>query len=875
MKTPPGHAIILAVGTSFCAAIELDAATRIKADNADNLNLTPSWTTSLLPGGSDVAQFDSTITGPLLLSLGADTAWSQINYQTPGGDIFINAGNTLTLSNNTPIIFGASTTNLTLNCDVNFAGAAFTSIRSPAGQTLTFGGVIDGRDVTVTLGNSAGTIRLSNPNTVRIGSIVQVNTAGMKLGIGASTVGDPVTSGPLGTNLFTWAASAATTELFTYNGNQTLANPVRIQASPLNFNSADDLTLSGVVDLNNGNRTLNVVSMGILRVTGTISNDTGIVKTGPGTLELGGTNVGNFNSGLSIYGGTVRLLASDVIPDGPGRVFMTNQTEVLDLNGFSDTVAGLIGSGGLGIWNGTLDNTAPGTTSVLTLGNQFTYNLTGNLQNSGSGAKLALVKVGTGGLTISNANTFNGGLTNASAGKLYLNSQGAAGQGPVSLADPDAQLLYSGGGSIAWTNDIILEAGTQPVIGAVDGSAVEVAGVIGGPGLLYRAYNFSEQGPLKLSGDNTFTGGLFLYGGDLTLGHPRALGLGTFYIGDPVYTSGSIYVVPGIDLSGPNAITNDVLVQRDFTVGGTNAIEFAGPVVWITNATQRTINVTNPAGLLISGPMSGYGFNKVGQGLLTLDAVCSHSGPSTISVGPLAVGPSGSFTGPTTILLGGSGVLDVSAAPGFTIDATQTLSGYGRIAGDVTVDGAMVPGGVIFTMTVSNNLTLGAGSTTTMQLSRTVMAPEKIICLGTLACGGNLVVNNVGQPLQAGDTFDLLGFTGNPGSFATVTLPALDAGLAWNTDNLYVNGVISVVSTATPPTQLINPALLDSTSFVMTATGGTPNASFRVWTQTNAAEPMSNWDPVSTNSFDGSGALTVTNAVNSAEPQRLFRISEP
>lgn len=53
-----------------------------------------------------------------------------------------------------------------------------------------------GRDATVTLGNSARTIRLSNPGNVRIGSVVQVNTAGMRLGIGASSVGDPISSVP-------------------------------------------------------------------------------------------------------------------------------------------------------------------------------------------------------------------------------------------------------------------------------------------------------------------------------------------------------------------------------------------------------------------------------------------------------------------------------------------------------------------------------------------------------------------------------------------------------------------------------------------------------------------------------------------------------
>jgi fibronectin-binding autotransporter adhesin len=856
----------------------LFAVTRVKAYNADDLNLTSSWTNAIVPGGTDVAQFDATVTGPLTLALGADTAWSQFNFVNPGGEITIDAGDTLTLSNNTPIIFGAATTNLTLNCDVNFAGAAFSSVRSPAGQTLTFGGVIDGRDVAVTLGNTAGTILLGSPNTVRIGSVVQVNTTGMHLGLGASSVGDPVTSGPLGTNLFTWATSAATSELFTYNGNQTLGNPVRLTATSLNFNSAYDLTLTGVADMNNGNRILNIASNGVLRFTGTISNASGLTKTGGGLLELGGTNVSVWNNGLTIYGGTVRLLNDDVIPDGgsAGTVRMTNSTEVLDMNGFSDTIRGLASPVGLGIWGGTLDNTAPGTTSVLTLGDQFTYTLAGSIQNSGLNSRLALVKIGTGGLYLTNANTFSGGITNDSNSEIYLNSPGAAGTGPIVLAQPISELVYSGGGSITWTNDIILAAGTGPVISAADGSTLEIASIISGPGTFMRTNTLGQRGVLNFSGDNTFTGGFVLFGGSVVLSHPRAAGLGLLTIGNSDFASGSIYLVPGINLSGANAITNEVLINRDFTIGGANAIEFAGPVVWITNAIQRSINVTNPAGIVISGPMSGYGFNKVGAGLLTLNSVCSHNGPTTISVGPMAIGPGGSFTGATTILLGAGTLLDVSAASSFAIAPTQTLTGSGAsVKGKVTINGALTLNSLFSSFYFSNNLALASGSTTSMNISRNFQTVTRAICYGALSYGGDLVVNNIGSTLVAGDTFPLFGFTGAPGNFDNLTLPSLDAGLTWDTSKLPVDGTISVIVSGPSAPQLSNPQLLNPSNFVIAVTGGTTNGQFRVLTQTNVAEPVANWVTLSTNTFDGIGALTVTNLVNPAEPQRFFRIVAP
>lgn len=871
----------LRMALAFCllqSACLLHAATYDKANNAEDLNRTNSWNTGIVPGGADIARFNNVVTGPITVALGADTTWSQLSFNDVGGDVTIRAGHTLTLSNNTPITFGATTPNLTLDCDLVCAGATFSQLRCPpSGRTVTFNGTIQGRDATVTIGNTAGILRLGSPDTTRIGSIVQVNTSGLKLGIGASSVGDPITSGPLGTNLFTWATSASTRELFAYNGAQTLGNPVRFQFSPVTFNSADDLTFTGVVDFNNGNRTLNVLSNGVLRLTGVVSNATGLTKTGTGTLELGGTNVGPWTSGLFHYGGTVRLLHNDVIPDGSGegRVRMTNVNDVLDLNGFSDAVNGFSDNGS-GAWVGTVDNTASDTTSVLTVGDQFNYTLHGTLQNSGSGAKLALTKVGTGGLILSNANTFSGGLTNTSDSEIFLNAPGAAGTGPIVLASPQSELVYSGGGTAIWTNDIILAAGSARVFSAADGSVLEIAGVIRGPGLLNRTNTLFQQGLLIFSGDNTFTGGFSLFGGSVMFSHPRAAGLGTLFIGNPTFSGGTIQLLPGTDLSGPNAITNVVLVNRDFTLGGTNPIEFAGPFEWGSNSFPREVNVTNLSTVRISGPMNGYGFNKVGEGVLTLNGVCSHNGPSTISVGTLALGPSAELTGATAILVGGSGLLDVSAVPAFAVKPNQSLrvDSGSLVIGDVTVNGTLTNNAFFGSATFSNNLTLGAGSTSVFSVNPFAQEATNLVCLGTLTFGGELIVSSFG-PFQAGDTFKLFAFTGNPGGFASITLPALDPGLEWNTNNLSVDGTISVVSSAAPAPELGRPVLVDGTNLLLSVSGGVSNGQFRVLSYTNITEPVANWTVLSTNTYDGNGSLTITNPVDVTEPERYFRIVQP
>jgi autotransporter-associated beta strand protein len=81
------------------------------------------------------------------------------------------------------------------------------------------------------------------------------------------------------------------------------------------------------------------------------------------------------------------------------------------VNGHDQTVNGLTGSG-------TIDNTAAATSNTLTVGaNNQTSTFAGVIQNTGG--TLALVKTGTGTVTLSNASTYSGG-TSVVAGKLVV-----------------------------------------------------------------------------------------------------------------------------------------------------------------------------------------------------------------------------------------------------------------------------------------------------------------------------------------------------------------------------------------------------------------------------------------------------------------------
>jgi hypothetical protein len=70
---------------------------------------------------------------------------------------------------------------------------------------------------------------------------------------------------------------------------------------------------------------------------------------------------------------------------------------------------------------------------------------------------------------------------------------------------------------------------------------------------------------------------------------------------------------------------------------------------------------------------------------------------------------------------------------------------------------------------------------------------DQIAASGVLTLDGTLqVALAVGFNPAAGDSFDLFDWTSVSGTFDSLVLPALTAGLTWNTSQLYVSGILSV-----------------------------------------------------------------------------------
>jgi hypothetical protein len=67
----------------------------------------------------------------------------------------------------------------------------------------------------------------------------------------------------------------------------------------------------------------------------------------------------------------------------------------------------------------------------------------------------------------------------------------------------------------------------------------------------------------------------------------------------------------------------------------------------------------------------------------------------------------------------------------------------------------------------------------------------------------------------------------------------------------------------------------DGTNVVIAGAGGAPGGTYRVVASTNVALPASQWTPVATNFFDGTGSFHYTNALKPALPAQFFRIGLP
>ncbi|HYG22642.1 MAG TPA: LamG-like jellyroll fold domain-containing protein [Verrucomicrobiae bacterium] len=317
--------------------------------------------------------------------------------------------------------------------------------------------------------------------------------------------------------------------------------------------------------------------------------------------------------------------------------------------------------------------------------------------------------------------------------------------------------------------------------------------------------------------------------------------------------------VPTIqNLAGTNILAGPISIE----VGGNmfniqsdaGLLVFASTNRYVGSLTGgRTLNFSGNGNHLVSGPIlasangAPIGVIKAGAGTLTLSSTNTYTNTTTVSAGTLRLN---GFNGTSPI----------------TVASGATLGGRGFTRGAVTIQSGarLSPGDPIGRLTITNNLNLNAGSTLVMELDRSMPTNDMLDVTGLFTRSGILVVTNAGPELQIGDTFDLINATSQSGTFTSVNLPSLPAGLIWDATQLTGTGVISVQAIQPPQvTTSLNGANL-SMDFATQA-----GVHYLLQSTTNLAAPVV-WNDEHV--IQGNGAVQNVGLPLDGDPGKYFRL---
>ncbi|MDR6522549.1 outer membrane autotransporter protein [Variovorax paradoxus] len=531
----------------------------------------------------------------------------------------------------------------------------------PGGTAMTLGG--DGitlNNLGAIDANAAGSLVLSRALT--IGNLVTPGSGNVTVNNQGTIEGTfDGTFGLLGA-----AAVIATTGTTTFNNSGTIGmsalglfDPINSIAVAVygggNVNFTNTGTITGRVafqsPVSGGNTFVNAGTInGSVSLGTTLSNDTFVAVTGSsingGLVPLPGVTIPTPAIPVSF----VTFAAGGTVDAGIGG----NDTLVLQ-----NTVAGPgSGSGG------------SGTASSL----QY-LNFENLVVNSGTWTLQGAVASG--------ASTLNGGTSifdNAlSFGTGTLTANGGAIQPSVTGLTLSQNVNLTGGLIVQGANSLTL------------------GGTLTGAGGLIK----NGSGTLTLSGNNNFSGGLSLNGGGLTLDNAGSLGTGLFLVGGPA----------ALNTAFTGTLTNQVQLNGALTLNGAGTLTLNGNINGAGSLALASgnlvLNGANNYGggtVLQAGSIDLGSATALGTGALTVTGAATLTGKNGLAVSNdivlnntlnLAGGGSG---GALTLngKISGTGGMSLAGAPGLTLNGANDFSGGFNLGGG--------------TLTVGNNLALGAGS---------------------------------------------------------------------------------------------------------------------------------------------------------------------
>ncbi len=528
----------------------------------------------------------------------------------------------------------------------------------------------------------------------------------------------------------------------------------------------------------------------------------------------------DFNQGTltTTLGSTIKQTGSSAdfaigaISNATATWIMSGGTNILDLGGGvsgGDTIIGsTVGSHG----------------AVAVMGASTVWSNTGDLYVGHSGPSCSLV-------------VSNGAKVISSLGELGLFASSS-----------NNQAWVTGPGSV-WTNRVSVLVGLNGsgnlLVVSNGGAVFSGDGVLGG--------NASSTNNLV---QVTGIGSVWTAFEDFGVG---ANGSGNLLV---ITNRGAVVASASFVLGSASTATNNRAIVDGGTLRVTNAANSGVLDV------RRGTNVLN-AGfievdrLLVTNTLGVFEFNG---GVLKTENTTNNNG-HTFFVG--------NGTDEASLELVGNGVHVF--ANGLTIRSNTTLGDNGAIIGPLTVlnGGVITPGGSVGNLgklMLNTSPTLQGRTFVEISKNGSTLTNDQIQVTALLSYGGTLFVNKIGPTaLNAGDQFPLFSASSYSGSFSSITLPALGAGLTW-TNKLLVDGSIQVLSSVVPKFDNVT---LSGTNVVFSGTGGPANATYWVLASTNVALPLTNWTRLLINQFNASGNFTFTNAISPAVPQRYYLVQVP
>ncbi|MFZ4775167.1 MAG: beta strand repeat-containing protein [Terrimicrobiaceae bacterium] len=515
-----------------------------------------------------------------------------------------------------------------------------------------------------------------------------------------------------------WTAPAGGTWITSGNwsagvpgSNSTLTNP-----ETATFNA----TLTGASTVNvDANRNIKniIIDSASNAFKYTITGGSLKLTDGGGIYQISG---GNQSSSV---GSTIEIQGN-----GGSATFSNNATGVLTI---ANPVSGV--------------STAGQTTTLYLAGTSAATSVVQNVISDGvGGGKLAIVKNGTTKWKIDtslNINTYSGGFT-LNAGTIEVGKNSALGTGTFTI---NGGTLYGSSASTLTVSNTVINsdftwgAANSVNLGTGDVSLGTVAGgnatryIAGAGNAAFLTINGTISNGVTatgltlgsgvfinvaLGGNNTFTGGVYMNRGSLTLTHANALGTGALTMNSDSGNN-NLNVTDGLSFANNLVLTNAVALTGTGNMtwtgsvtnsGGSRAMNRTGNTdivgaVYLsennTNGRTLTIGGTNNGSGSISGVISNWngvgggngGITKLGTGIWTISGNNTYSGTTTVTAG--------------TLLING----DQSAANGgVTVAAAGTLGGSGIIGGTTNLNGTLSPGNSPGTITFAT-LNVNTGST--------------------------------------------------------------------------------------------------------------------------------------------------------------------